>query len=289
MNIPDKIDFSWQELAISNLDTLVPVRYQLHYAVQFIAAAGKYLIEPRPDDSHTSLIWHQPSSSFMGQPILNKHNYYISLKPANLELSICNDKKLVLKSTRLHQNSRTSILAWMRSSLSELGIDSKQLRLEMHYEIPDHSLAHGEDFELINTEYFEFFSGIYSNADHIFSAIKKLIPEASEMRCWPHHFDIAALISLDPDRDAEQGRSIGIGMSPGDAEFAHPYFYITPWPYPDKSVKFPDVTGPGSWYTKSWTGRLLDLSELLKAVNQKETLERFMIEGIGACKELLVQ
>ena len=287
MIIPNKIEFSWQELAISNLNALVPVRNQLHYAVQFIAAAGKHLIEPRPDDSHTSVSWNQASSSFMGQPILNKHNYFISLKPAILELSICNDKKIPLKSISLHQNSRTSILAWMRSSLSEIGIESKNLWLEMHYEIPDHPLAHGEDFELINTEYFEFFSEIYSNADNIFSAIKKLIPETSEVRCWPHHFDIATLISLDPNKDAEQARSIGIGMSPGDAEFASPYFYITPWPYPDKSKKLPDISGPGSWHTKSWSGRLLKLSELLNTPNQKHLVERFMIEGMRACMELL--
>jgi hypothetical protein len=159
----------------------------------------------------------------------------------------------------------------------------------MHYEIQDHPLAQGGKFDFSNDNYFDFFSKLYANADNIFSSIKELVPEASEIRCWPHHFDIATLITLETEQHAEDAKSIGIGMSPGDAELAYPYLYITPWPYPDKAASLPEISGPGNWYRKSWTGRLLDLSELINATNQKENVERFMLEGMMVCKELLLK
>jgi hypothetical protein len=51
------------------------------------------------------------------------------------------------------------------------------------------------------------------------------------VRCWPHHFDIATLLSLGRG-DPEGAAAIGIGMSPGDAYYPQPHFYISPWPAP---------------------------------------------------------
>jgi hypothetical protein len=51
------------------------------------------------------------------------------------------------------------------------------------------------------------------------------------VRCWPHHFDIATLLSLGRG-DPERAAAIGIGMSPGDAYYPQPHFYISPWPAP---------------------------------------------------------
>lgn len=44
-----------------------------------------------------------------------------------------------------------------------------------------------------------------------------------EPRCWPHHFDLAVLFSLEAG-DPETARSIVVGVSPGDASFNMPYF-----------------------------------------------------------------
>jgi hypothetical protein len=283
MNIPDKLQFSWQELSISDIAALIPVREQLHYAVQFIAAAGKYLTDPKPDDSHTSLSWHQNTSSFIGQDIENEKPYRFSLKPATLELGLCDAHLNPIKSIAIDQKSREDILDWMKISLSELSVNASTLRLEMHYDIPDHPIAHGNTFEYTNPEYFNFFSKVYSNADSLLTAIMNSIPESSIVLCWPHHFDIATLISLDADKDPEHARSIGIGLSPGDSEFEHPYFYISPWPYPDKSVKLPDADGPGTWHTKSWTGRLLELPAILGNNAQQKIVEGFVIDGLKLC------
>ena len=41
-------------------------------------------------------------------------------------------------------------------------------------------------------------------------------PHASEVRCWPHHFDIATLIEVVGATGAEPAHTIGAGMGPGD-------------------------------------------------------------------------
>lgn len=77
-------------------------------------------------------------------------------------------------------------------------------------------------------------------------------PRASAVRVWPHHFDIATLITLD-DGDAERARSVGVGLSPGDGGIPQPYFYVTPWPYPESKFG-PKLPWNGYWHSKGWFG-----------------------------------
>ena len=61
---------------------------------------------------------------------------------------------------------------------------------------------------------------------------------ATPVRCWPHHFDIATLLNI----GQENLQSIGIGLSPGDSNNREPYFYVTMWPYPDvEEVSFSEL------------------------------------------------
>jgi len=39
-------------------------RIQLHSAAQLVAAVGKALARPEPDDSHTNLEWNSESNAF---------------------------------------------------------------------------------------------------------------------------------------------------------------------------------------------------------------------------------
>ncbi len=254
--------------------------------MQFIALTGKYLIEQRPDDSHTGLSWDQDLSAFVGEPIIRNTGYFIALSPSKLELSIRDQAKNIIDSKNLDKNTRDSILIWLKSALKETGIDSDNLSLQMHYEIPDHPIAHGQNFEFKKPEYFSVLSDIYANAAHVLSVVQQTIKSSSPVRCWPHHFDIAMLLTLDPEKDAEQARSIGLGMSPGDATYAEPYFYITPWPYPEKSAELPDLDGSGFWHTEGWAGVVLPVSDIFKAAVQQRIVEDYMLRGIKACLSL---
>jgi hypothetical protein len=47
--------------------------------------------------------------------------------------------------------------------------------------------------------------------------------DISSSQLWPEHFDIAATAGFDG------GHGVTVGCSPGDATFAEPYVYVSPW------------------------------------------------------------
>jgi hypothetical protein len=81
-------------------------------------------------------------------------------------------------------------------------------------DLPDHAVAHGAAFDPDPRD-LATLSGCYAEAASLLESVK-----GSDVRCWPHHFDIATL------HDLGGGKSIGIGLAPGDQNL---------WPYPDPS------------------------------------------------------
>jgi hypothetical protein len=95
------------------------------------------------------------------------------------------------------------------------------------------------------------------------------------------------LTTIDEDKSAEEARSIGIGLSPGDGEYDEPYFYISPWPTPDIQKRIlPDVPA-GKWHTEGWVGALLLASDFISYREQTEIISKFVREGILACAAIL--
>jgi len=80
---------------------------------------------------------------------------------------------------------------------------------------PHHAVATGCLFEPAACD-LEQLAALYEKADIELRRIN------TPVRIWPHHFDMATLISLRGDR------TIGVGFVPGDALFPEPYWYVTP-------------------------------------------------------------
>ena len=110
----------------------------------------------------------------------------------------------------------------------------------------------------------------------------------AEVRCWPHHFDVAALLPLDPDGDPEQARAVGVGFSPGDRSYAEPYFYVSPWPYPDAG-ELPRLPEGARWHTEGWVGLVLTAERIISvpADDQRRTIRQALVEGVATCRTLL--
>ena len=84
--------------------------------------------------------------------------------------------------------------------------------------------------------------------------------------------------------DPEEARSVGVGMTPGDGGYPEPYFYVTPWPYPNPEV-LPRLA-TGSWHTEGWTGAVLTGTEAL-AGEVEERTRAFLAEAVEACMATL--
>src|ERR1041384_8847530 len=102
------------------------------------------------------------------------------------------------------------------------------------YEIARHPIATGgayrrgdvaEELRLLAT----WFDEAHSALDGVGQRMRARPLDASPVRCWPHHFDMATLISLD-EAKGEKGRSVNAGFSPGDEHYEEPYYYVSPYP-----------------------------------------------------------
>ena len=108
---------------------------------------------------------------------------------------------------------------------------------------------------------------------------------ASPVRCWPHHFDIATLISLEGG-DPEHARSIGVGLSPGDESYAEPYFYVSPWPYPE-SDRLDDIAPIGRWHTAGFVAYVVIGSEFAGGFDGGAAVASAVDAAIARCRDLL--
>ena len=88
----------------------------------------------------------------------------------------------------------------------------------------------------------------------------------------------------------EQGHAIGLGMVPGDEGRPEPYFYVTPWPYPERR-ELPPLPAGGTWNTEGWLGAVLAAPSFMDAgqgaAAQAEAVETFLRSAAEACRRLL--
>jgi hypothetical protein len=56
-----------------------------------------------------------------------------------------------------------------------------------------------------------------------------------------------------------------VGLSPGDSSYAEPYFYVTPWPYPE-SPALPQLPAGAAWHRTGWFGAVLTGTAIFRDV-----------------------
>jgi hypothetical protein len=158
------------------------------------------------------------------------------------------------------------------------------------YDMPDHPGLRGEAFRLQPSAAFQELAAFYDDAARLLAAVAAGEPGASEVRLWPHHFDLATLITVAPAAKGEQARTIGVGLSPGDASYAEPYLCVSPWPYPDAAWKPPQLAGQGRWHSQGFCGAVLTGSDLVMAGGAEAQAARaveFLRAAIAVCHEIV--
>jgi len=227
--------------------TLSDARLQLHHAAQLVTATGISYLPAQPD----------------------------------LSLSVVGGDAQIVASTLLNGLTIDDAADWLRVRISERGADGDRLTLKRHYEIPSHALDDGGTFDTKNAAAFAQLDAWYFAANRALEYVRSSTSGAGEIRCWPHHFDIATLIDLG------RGRTIGVGMEPGDTYYDEPYFYVNAYPSPKaESAKAP-LDGGGTWHTREWVGAVLPGSRLGDESAAADQVRAFLDSAIVACRELL--
>jgi len=167
-----------------------------------------------------------------------------------------------------------------RKVLGGLGFDPSRLTQKKHYQIPPHAVASGKAFSLAADGSFAELSAFYHDAWWLTTSIRTAHAGASEPRIWPHHFDLAILISV-PAPSGSQSRSIGVGISPGDDSYPQPYIYVGPNPFPPMEL-LPPLT-IGQWHSDGWVGAVLTGSAFPGETGAERALA-FTRQAVAACE-----
>jgi hypothetical protein len=272
----------WQPVRPEEAARLTDSRLQLHHAAQFAAAAGISFLQPLPDDSHTNLEWVPAMGGLFSRVIPARTAFRVGVKPVKLGLLIASADNRPLAEYHLHGRTMTEAKDWIRSQIKLLGADGSRYTLSRNYEIPRHDVAIGESFDASEPARFEELAKWLGNGAAILGSLTRSAMPAGEVRCWPHHFDIATRIDVAP------GRTLGVGLEPGDEYYDEPYLYVEMKPQPAAArIQSRPLWGSGVWHTKDWVGAVLCGSRLGAASSQERQTREFLDSAIVASLALL--
>lgn len=279
----------WQLLTFPDQTDLSHVREQYHQAIQNVAAVGRSFLPPSDEDENANLEWDFDLQRIVGRWVEANIKFRSSISLQKFEVYLVDEHLQTISSISMQDIRQTDVMVWLEHELSKLGAEFSKLNLTFPYNIPEYPTAKKEAFHIENMAASQELSRLYHNTALMLKGIMEKEENGSEIKCWPHHFDIAARITLLDTGDPETSRSINMGMSPGDKYYEEPYFYCSPWPYPTKNLI--DLSAVHAhWHQDEWVGAVLPVSQL-SGMNliqdQRRTVMKFYNKTLEFLKEVL--
>jgi len=268
----------WNTLGGTAPGALTDARVQLHWAAQVLGACADRWIEARPDDSHTAMEWDGERAALVGRPAASGAR--LALRVPDLTL---------VASGELPLTGRTlaDAMAWADGQLAAAAGEAPRGVAARDYDMPAHPAASGAALSADPAALAEL-ARWYADGDLVLRDLAGREQGATPVLCWPHHFDIGAILYLDRDRPTSTARQIGLGLSPGDHNYGEPYFYLTPWPI-EVDVTFPPLPSGGRWHRTGFTGAVLLASDLLQGPpdGQLERVQAWFAAALAVGRHLI--
>ena len=276
---------TWRQLRGVDLRRLSEARQQAHYGVQWLARFARGYVAPLPDDGHTNLGWDDARNGFVTHPL--QSGTRLCLNVASLVLTLLDDQREPQFSLGGHTDAQTR--QWLGERLATMGLAAHALDAPSPYEMPAHPLNQGARYDAAGlSDALAELAAWFANAELLLVPIQRQMKDrrldASEVRCWPHHFDLATLISF-PARSGETGY-VGAGLSPGDGYYDEPYFYISAYPRPDPKM-LPPLPNLGHWHTHEFTAAIVPARKILAAKNRQAETADFLQSAVDVAIEIL--
>lgn len=272
-------------------NNLAQARLVIHWAAQVVSAAGNGRLPARNDSSHTNLGWSHDLDALVTHPLthqpggVDEGDVVAGIVPGSLELFVARGGSAVANEP-LRGKTLKEGLEWLKQAL-DAELERPAELVPPEHDMPEHPLGAGAVFPAPESAAYGEVAQWFHLAHHLLSEVAAHNRDrAPAPRCWPHHFDIATLITIEAHDDAEKAKSVGIGMTPGDDSYAQPYFYVTAWPYPQKTT-LPELRH-GKWHTEGWMGAVLTATETLAADDPTSRARAFIDDALAVNLTMLV-
>jgi hypothetical protein len=281
------VSAAWRPLRGIAPSRLREARLAAHYALQWLARAARAYVPHQPGDHHTNLGWDDALDGFATYPLTK--DLHLGLRIADLTLLLLGGAGAP-RSFPLDGRTDAHAREWLGVAFAARGLDAAKLDAPAPYAMPAHAIAQGGAYaagELADA--LAELAAWFANADRALGKVhdrmlaRGLAP--SPVRCWPHHFDMATLTLL-KGGDPERAPSVNAGLSPGDEHYEEPYFYVSPYPYPD-AAKLPSLSAAGHWHVTGFTAAIAPASRIIQARDHQAAAERFLDAAVAAAVKLL--
>ncbi|HEY1505000.1 MAG TPA: hypothetical protein VGF92_11915 [Stellaceae bacterium] len=278
---------SWDQLGKIDPKALWEARLQAHHAAQWVVRAGCANIVPMPGDTQFSLGWDRERGALVSPELRGRNTTLrVGLAIRTMTLIALRETNVIDQFVLDGKRHREAGI-WLDGVLSGAGL-ALAGGATLPYTIPAHPVGDGAAY-VCGSEYAEFavLANWFACADDMLESIHRALPQgaASLVRCWPHHFDIATLWTLG-EGDIQTAPSVSIGMCPGDAHFAQPYFYVTPWPQPAPE-RLPPLPPPGDWYTNEFFGAVVTGDALVALPDPAIRTRQFLDAAVNVARRLV--
>ncbi len=273
----------WRGLGDPAPEALVEARQQLHWAAQVLSGFGYTHLQRAADDGQSNTGWVDGMQLLAGRPFEREPGGFLSLTPATLHIALHEPGGDELESFALEGHTLDEAYAWVEDALARHWNTERHTLVRPEYEMPPHPLQEGARFSVEPAALCELARWIH-DGNLVMRDLRARERQATMPRMWPHHFDLGMTISLEEHGNPLQGRSIGLGLSLGDAMDPAPYFYAYPYPRPEDPT-LPDIT-LGEWKVDAWFGAKLDARKVVEAEDQELVVRSFVEEVVAACRAL---
>ncbi|MEP7383166.1 MAG: hypothetical protein ABI910_15860 [Gemmatimonadota bacterium] len=267
----------WSPLDPARARFLTDARGQLHHCAQFVSGFGISYLAPVDDDRHTTMRWDAQRGALVSHPA---EGVSVALRLHDLVLLLLRDGRADVE-LPAHGTSIATLEGGLRAALSGAGMDAARYTLRRHYEIPAHPVAGGGAFDASDRVAFAELAAWYGNAALVLEELR-VERGGAPVECWPHHFDLATLMTI------ARGRTTGAGLVPGDGYYDEPYFYANAYPPPAGSALEGSVGGGGRWHTFEWVGAVLPGAELTAVpAEQQDQVRHFLDSALDSLRRTL--
>lgn len=256
----------------------------LHQVAQFLAMVSNSYLPRQPDDTQNSFKWN-PETNYLEGEWLKHGNIRMLLDVVNFELVI--DKYLSYEIIALDGWSKEQIIGNIQNALKQYKLNAVHLKPISQFKLP-YNEALVTHYSKPSGDELKEWARWLNNTYLILEEIKSKIDSVSDIRVWPHHFDMGCYIPIEHDLSGNLTKTVGIGLAIPDAYVPEPYYYINHWS--TSSIQYTDTPPKmrhGYWHRKDWNGLVLPSSVVLAQRDQYQVCRSFFLEGISTTLTLL--